>query len=92
MGPFRNRTFVRLAAVAALAAGLALAGCGRKGPLEPPPSAAIAAAPENRASLGEIDDPNMTGFRRPPPPPVAQPVTQAVPPERRTFILDPLIR
>jgi predicted small lipoprotein YifL len=32
---------VRLAAVGVLAAALGLSACGRKGPLDPPPSAAI---------------------------------------------------
>ncbi|MEX1083951.1 MAG: lipoprotein [Xanthobacteraceae bacterium] len=34
--------FVRFVLFGALAAALALAGCGRKGPLDPPPSAAVA--------------------------------------------------
>jgi predicted small lipoprotein YifL len=43
----------RLALVAALAA--ALAGCGRKGPLEPPPSAAITAPPAGAAGAQRYD-------------------------------------
>jgi predicted small lipoprotein YifL len=35
----------RLGLVLALAAGLAFAGCGRKGPLEAPPSAALPGQP-----------------------------------------------
>ena len=35
----------RIGLVLALAAGLALAGCGRKGPLEAPPSAALPGTP-----------------------------------------------
>jgi predicted small lipoprotein YifL len=35
----------RFGLVLALAAGLALAGCGRKGPLEAPPSAALPGQP-----------------------------------------------
>jgi predicted small lipoprotein YifL len=84
-----------LAAIAALGAAFALAGCGRKGPLDAPPSAAIAPPPlASQPALGETDDPNMTGFRRPPQPAavVAQPATPPVPPAQRTFILDPLIR
>jgi predicted small lipoprotein YifL len=34
-----RRPFVRLALIGALAASFALAACGRKGPLDPPPSA-----------------------------------------------------
>jgi len=41
----------RVAAVTALAAALALAGCGRKGPLEAPPSAS-APAPEDVLKFG----------------------------------------
>jgi predicted small lipoprotein YifL len=35
-----SRPFLRLAVIGALAAALGLAGCGRKGPLDPPPAAA----------------------------------------------------
>src|SRR5205085_12353185 len=35
------RPLVKLAAVGALVAALALSGCGRKGPLDPPPAAAV---------------------------------------------------
>jgi predicted small lipoprotein YifL len=37
-----RRPFVRLALIGALAASFALAACGRKGPLDPPPSASAA--------------------------------------------------
>jgi len=37
-----DRPIVRLAVLAALAAALGLAGCGRKGPLDPPPAASLA--------------------------------------------------
>jgi len=37
-----RRPFVRLALIGALAASFALAACGRKGPLDPPPSASVA--------------------------------------------------
>jgi len=44
--------FARLAMLGVLAAALGLTGCGRKGPLDPPPSAAVtqpaqAAAPDS---------------------------------------------
>jgi predicted small lipoprotein YifL len=35
------RLFLRLALIGALAASFALAACGRKGPLDPPPSASL---------------------------------------------------
>jgi len=38
---YSDRPFVRLALVAALAASLGLAACGRKGPLDPPPAASL---------------------------------------------------
>jgi predicted small lipoprotein YifL len=88
---FRESWPLRLAALAALAAALALAGCGRKGPLDAPPSAAISPPPQSEPSLGEIDDPNTPGFRRAPRPTAAAPAP-TVPPEKRTFILDPLIK
>lgn len=40
MTVFSERAFFRLALVGALVASLGLAACGRKGPLDPPPSAA----------------------------------------------------
>jgi predicted small lipoprotein YifL len=39
---FHDRPFLRLAVLAALAASFGLAACGRKGPLDPPPSASLA--------------------------------------------------
>jgi predicted small lipoprotein YifL len=36
-----SRPFLRLAVAGALVATLGLAGCGRKGPLDPPPSASV---------------------------------------------------
>ena len=39
MSRFHDRRYLRLALFAALAAALGLAACGRKGPLDPPPSA-----------------------------------------------------
>ena len=91
---FQDRPLMRLAALAALGSALALAGCGRKGPLDPPPSAAIAPPPSDQPSLGELNDPNTPGFRRAPRPPVvaAAPTTQAPPPPQRSFFLDFLIK
>jgi predicted small lipoprotein YifL len=86
-----DRSALRLAAFAALAAALALGGCGRKGPLDPPPSAAISPAPD-QPSLGDNNDPNMTGYRRAPSASAAAQPTQPLPSDKRTFILDPLIK
>lgn len=89
---FCDRSLLRLAAFAALASVLALGGCGRKGALDPPPSAAIAPAPDQR-SLGDYSDPNMAdGFRRAPSSTVVAQPTGPLPADRRTFILDPLIK
>jgi predicted small lipoprotein YifL len=37
----RDRVYLRIALAGALAAALGLAACGRKGPLDPPPDAAV---------------------------------------------------
>ena len=42
MNRFCDRTLLRLALIGALAAALSLAGCGRKGPLDPPPGGSLA--------------------------------------------------
>jgi|HubBroStandDraft_6_1064221.scaffolds.fasta_scaffold1928351_1 predicted small lipoprotein YifL len=45
-----SRLFARLAAVGMLAFALGLSGCGRKGGLDPPPSAAIEPPPATAQS------------------------------------------
>ncbi len=54
-----DRRFTRLAMIAVLAATLGLAGCGRKGPLDPPPGASLAepaeAAPHASSSAAAIN-------------------------------------
>jgi predicted small lipoprotein YifL len=89
-----DRPLLRLAALAALGAALALAGCGRKGPLEPPPSAAISQPDPAQPSLGEINDSNTPGFRRAPQTAAVapQPTVPPTPPEKRSFFLDFLIK
>jgi predicted small lipoprotein YifL len=42
LSQFCDRRFLSLALIGALVAVLALAGCGRKGPLDPPPAASVA--------------------------------------------------
>ncbi|WP_168192684.1 LPS translocon maturation chaperone LptM [Undibacter mobilis] len=51
-----ERSFFRLALVGALVASLGLASCGRKGPLDPPPGAALEGAPaeQPKQSLNPI--------------------------------------
>jgi predicted small lipoprotein YifL len=59
-------TFSRTALIAALAAGLLLAGCGRKGGLEAPPSASLANPPASaQPTLGEPEHDALEGERRP---------------------------
>ena len=41
MPSFRASPFIRLATIGVLVAALGLAGCGRKGPLDPPPGASL---------------------------------------------------
>jgi predicted small lipoprotein YifL len=89
------------ALVVALALPLALTACGRKGPLDPPPSAQLPAAPTAApASNGApgsqtyVDPLTPIGTAQQAAPPVV--ATQALPaptqPASKTFILDPLIR
>ena len=41
MPSFRAPPFIRIAMIGMLVAALGLAGCGRKGPLDPPPGASL---------------------------------------------------
>lgn len=45
MSSFCDRPFTRLALIGVAVAALTLAGCGRKGPLDPPPGASMASEP-----------------------------------------------
>ncbi|HWK97482.1 MAG TPA: lipoprotein [Pseudolabrys sp.] len=64
-----NRALPRLALVGALVASLGLAACGRKGPLDPPPSASAADAaveqpkpsPLNPIAVSPMGSPNQGG-------------------------------
>jgi predicted small lipoprotein YifL len=49
-----HRPFLRLALIGALAAALGVAGCGRKGPLDPPPGASLAGEPQAAPAPGLI--------------------------------------
>ena len=48
--PSLDRLFLRPALIGALVACLALAGCGRKGPLDPPPGASATGEAEPQSS------------------------------------------
>ena len=91
MSEFR-RPFRCLAVVAAMAALLALGGCGRKGPLDPPPGASNAVEPQANGGLvspmsspigsrGTSGDPGVDASGRP----------IAGKGQDRPFLLDPLL-
>ena len=82
----------RLALVAVMTAALGLTACGRKGPLDPPPTPEFTPPPANapRPSLGEQN------YGPLPPPPgervrSAAAAPPATPPPPKTFFLDFLI-
>ncbi len=62
-----DRPFLRLAMIAALAAALGLAACGRKGPLDPPPGASLAG--DKSAAKNNGGPPVMSREGRPTAPP-----------------------
>jgi len=82
-----------LALVALVSLALALSACGRAGPLEPPPGPAAVPAPtaqitqpDGSPAPGSTQDTAAkSGFD-------AQGNPVATPSQRRTFILDPLLR
>jgi predicted small lipoprotein YifL len=96
-----NRLGFGSALVLALLLPLALTACGRKGALDPPPSAELPPAPaagpaSNVAPAPQsyVDPLTPIGTAQQAAPPVV--ATQALPapsqPASKTFILDPLIR
>jgi predicted small lipoprotein YifL len=88
-----------LALAVILVAALGLAACGRKGPLDPPPSAAIPPGP-----VASSAPPGLPGYSATPPAPGSPAETSAktgfdargnpvAPPgPNQPFILDPLLR
>ena len=92
-----NRRII-CALAAALLVPLALAGCGRKGALDPPPSAATPPPPQHYqpapSTTGLIDPLTPTGEAQQasPPPPVQTTRVAPTEPERKSFLLDPLIQ
>jgi predicted small lipoprotein YifL len=76
-----------------IGAALALTGCGRAGPLEPPPGPAAVSTPtaqltqtDGSAAPGSAQDTAVkSGFD-------AQGNPVATPSQKRSFILDPLLR
>ncbi|MBO0752477.1 MAG: lipoprotein [Bradyrhizobiaceae bacterium] len=89
-----------MALAAALTAALGLAACGRKGPLDPPPSASLPQAPTtytSRPGLGEerYGVAAAGGGAQAAPAPRAAPAPAAAapapPPQEKTFFLDFLL-
>jgi len=81
----------RIALLAVLTGALGLGACGRKGPLDPPPSAALPAP-----AVAPAAAPGMTGYVPAPAigaPGTVAPAAAAPPPAapQKTFILDPLL-
>jgi predicted small lipoprotein YifL len=91
-GLTRNLLSVSRALAIALVLPLALAACGRKGPLDPPPSAELPPAPPpGPASSNFIDPTTPTGGAQQAPVQTTQAAPVAQPP-KKTFLLDPLIQ
>jgi predicted small lipoprotein YifL len=68
------------------ALALALGGCGRKGPLEAPPSTStVAAPPPPQGSLGEPEHVGIEGERR------AEQTAPPPPQQKKAFLLDWLL-
>jgi predicted small lipoprotein YifL len=83
----------RIALAAVLTGALGLAACGRKGPLEPPPSAALPQSPayaSSRPGLGEEHYGTPPGAAAAPAPAAAA-APAGPPPAQKTFFLDFLI-
>jgi predicted small lipoprotein YifL len=83
----------RVALAAVLTGALGLAACGRKGPLDPPPSAALPQSPAPadtpRPGLGEEHYGTPPGGA--PAAAAAAPAPGATPPTQKTFFLDFLL-
>jgi predicted small lipoprotein YifL len=83
-----------LAVVAAMTALLVLGGCGRKGPLDPPPGASAAGAPAPQAGLvSPLMSPIGGGSQGSSAEPALGPDGRPVAPKgpKRSFVLDGLL-
>jgi len=83
---FSRLVLTRIALVGALAGALALGACGRKGPLELPPSSNSLVTPEQQSQGPALGQEESAGFE--------DPRKQDMPAPRaskKTFILDPLL-
>src|SRR5262245_12252702 len=87
----RDASNFRLGLVLALAAELAVAGCGRKGALEAPPSAALPQPPAQQTPLDPPPDPSLAAVlpeAAPAPPPSP---SLAAPPKQNSTPFDWLL-
>jgi predicted small lipoprotein YifL len=75
-----DRRLAWIVTIGVLVAALGLAGCGRKGPLDPPPGAVATSAPPVEAQPST--EPQLGADGQPLPPP---------PPPRRSTLIDFLI-
>lgn len=64
MTPFSNRPFTCLALIGVAVAALTLAGCGRKGPLDPPPGASLAQPAAAETAAAPSNEPLFPGQTR----------------------------
>jgi len=87
----RDAVNVRLGLVLALAAGLALAGCGRKGALEAPPSAALPQGPVVTNPGDPPPDPSLAAVLPEAAPAPPQSPSLAAPPRQGSTPLDWLL-
>ena len=94
--PPLDRPFFRLALIGAMIAVLALAGCGRKGPLDPPPGASATgeAEPQSSGLLSPMASPiggggGKTSSAEPALGPDGRPLAPKGP--KRSFVLDGLL-
>ena len=65
MSPSTDRLFSRMALIGALAAAFALGACGRKGALDPPPSAVSATGQQEPANTSLIGTPTAKATAKP---------------------------
>jgi len=59
---FRDRPLTRLALIGVALTSLTLAGCGRKGPLDPPPAASVTGEPQASAPAVSATSPMVSPF------------------------------
>jgi predicted small lipoprotein YifL len=81
----RDQLSLARALVFALVFSLPLAGCGRKGPLDPPPDSSVPTPPAPQGST--FTSPTAPAGAAQP-----APVQPPAPVQKKTFFLDPLIQ